>query len=246
MQAGIANSTEAGADVTSIFQSLRGQAPSQEATDLMQGLLANPSGSLDDVRLWIAATPASATNIGNIYQQVIGTNGSSGYGSALTAAEIINPPPQVKAQEENNFEQLVALREGYRNDVYVDSVGKPTVGIGHLVTSSDNLKVGDKISDATVAALFQADSASAMTAARSQAAQAGISDPNFIPYLASVNFQLGTGWTVTFPDTWGMIVNGDYKGAANALYGTRWSIQSPIRVQDFQDALRNLPPKQLS
>ncbi len=146
--------------------------------------------------------------------------------------------------EDAAFENLMALREGRETTVYLDSLGKPTVGIGHLVLPEDNLKVGDTITDEQVDALFKKDGAAAMAAARSQAATAGITDSAFIPYLASVNFQLGTQWTATFPHTWNLIVNGDYEGAANALDGTIWAKQTPIRVKDFQDALRRLPAKQ--
>jgi hypothetical protein len=58
-----------------------------------------------------------------------------------------------------------------------------------------------------------------------------------------VNFQLGTKWTATFPNTWKMIVNGQYDAAASALDNTEWADQTPVRVQDFQKALRALPPK---
>ena len=58
-----------------------------------------------------------------------------------------------------------------------------------------------------------------------------------------MNFQLGTAWTGTFPNTWRMIVNGRYEDAAEALDGTKWAQQTPVRVKDFQDALRKLPPK---
>jgi lysozyme len=146
-------------------------------------------------------------------------------------------------QEDAAFEQLMILREGKRNTVYLDSLGKPTVGIGHLVLPEDNLRVGDQIDDARVDAFFQKDGAAALAAARTEAAQAGITSSAFIPYLASVNFQLGTKWTATFPNTWKMIVNGQYTAAANALNGTEWADQTPVRVKDFQDALRALPAK---
>jgi lysozyme len=150
---------------------------------------------------------------------------------------------QQEQQEDAAFEQLMILREGKENTVYRDSLGKPTVGIGHLVLPADNLQVGDQITDARVSAFFQADGAAALAAARTQAAQAGITSSDFIPYLASVNFQLGTRWTSTFPNTWAMIVNGDYDAAADALNGTLWAKQTPVRVQDFQGALRALPAK---
>jgi lysozyme len=152
-------------------------------------------------------------------------------------------PDQQQQQEEAAFEKLMALREGCKNTVYKDTLGKLTVGIGHLVLPEDNLKLGDTISDERVDALFAKDGAAALAAARAQAAQAGITDSSFIPYLASVNFQLGVRWTTTFPHTWQMIVNGDYENAAQALDGTTWSRQTPVRVKDFQDALLRLPAK---
>ena len=149
----------------------------------------------------------------------------------------------MSSPEEIAFEKLVALREGRRNDVYLDTLNKPTVGIGHLVVPGDNLGVGDVITDAQVSAFFQKDGAASMSAARSQAAEAGITDTAFLPYLASVNFQLGTAWTGTFPNTWRMIVDGHYEDAAKALDGTKWAQQTPVRVKDFQGALRKLPLK---
>jgi lysozyme len=147
-------------------------------------------------------------------------------------------------QEEAAFEKLMAEREGRRNDVYLDTLKKPTVGIGHLVVAGDNLNVGDRITDEQISIFFQKDGAAALNAARLQAVQAGITDPDFIPYLGSVNFQLGTHWTNTFPNTWKMIVDGRYEDAAKALDGTRWARQTPVRVKDLQDALRRLPAKQ--
>jgi GH24 family phage-related lysozyme (muramidase) len=152
-------------------------------------------------------------------------------------------PVQAQLPVEAASEKLVADREGRRNDVYPDKLKKPTVGIGHLVVAADSLKLGDIISDERVTALFSKDSAEALGAARKQVVAAGISDAAFLPYLASVNFQLGTAWTDTFPNTWKMIVNGEYENAAKALDGTLWAQQTPVRVRDFQDALRRLPAK---
>jgi lysozyme len=146
-------------------------------------------------------------------------------------------------QIETAFRNLMMLREGCRTTVYSDSRGLPTVGIGHLVVPADNLQLDDVISMDRVNALFASDSGGALSAAWAQAGQAGIRSTDFIPYLASVNFQLGTNWTTTFPNTWQMIVDGHYDDAAGALEGTIWQHQTPVRVQDFQTALRALPPK---
>ena len=142
-----------------------------------------------------------------------------------------------------SLESLLKLREGYRLDVYLDTRKRPTVGIGHLVVAADKLKVGDKIDSARASKFFQADSAKAVSAARAQASKAGIKDANFIIYLASVNFQLGTDWNRKFKKTWDLIMKGDYKGAAAEAQKSSWNSQTPVRVKDFQQALMKLPQK---
>ena len=108
---------------------------------------------------------------------------------------------------------------------------------------AENLQLGDVIPNGRVNVLFAADSAAALAAAWEQSTLVGIASADFIPYLASVNFQLGTEWTQKFPHTWQMIKDGRYAAAADALSGTLWQHQTPVRTQHFQDALRALPPK---
>lgn len=83
-------------------------------------------------------------------------------------------------------------------------------------------------------------------AARAQAAEAGITDPDFVAALASVNFQLGTGWNRGkngFVKTWALIRKGDYAAAADEVARSDWYEQTPRRVIAFQEALRSLPPR---
>lgn len=149
---------------------------------------------------------------------------------------------KVLTQVEPAFFDLMVLREGCRNKVYPDTCGNPTVGIGHCVVPADGLKIGDVISQDRVEALFKVDGRKAVAAALDQAAEAGITSTEFLPFLASVNFQLGTAWGKKFPRTWRMILDGQYNEAADSLDGTLWQQQTPVRVQDFQKALRALPP----
>jgi GH24 family phage-related lysozyme (muramidase) len=158
-----------------------------------------------------------------------------------------NSDADPQAQQFAAFRTLMAgpEEEGRRNEVYLDSLGNPTVGIGHLVQPGDKLKLGDKITDPQVDAYFQKDGATALQRARDQAAQAGISDPGFITRLGAVNFQLGRKtWPGAFPKTWNKILAGDYNGAAVEAADSKWfREQTPRRVQAFQSALRALPPR---
>lgn len=141
------------------------------------------------------------------------------------------------------LQELLTKQEGCEYKVYPDSLGKPTVGIGHLVIPKDKLKIGDVIDKARVSAFFKADSAAAMAAAKSQASKAGISNPNFIIHLASVNFQLGVNWNHHHKKTWDLIMKGEYDEAAKEAQKSTWYSQTPNRVKDFQKALRALPEK---
>ena len=142
-----------------------------------------------------------------------------------------------------SLEQLLKEREGVEKKVYKDSLGKLTVGIGHLVEPGDNLKLGDEITDAQISEFFKKDSGAAVSAAKSQASQAKISDSTFLVYLASVNFQLGTGWNKVHKKTWALIMEGKYEEAADEAGKSTWAKQTPVRVKDFQGALRALAKK---
>lgn len=132
------------------------------------------------------------------------------------------------------------VREGEVLHVYKDSLGKPTVGIGHLVRPEDMLKLGDKITKEQSMAFFEQDSLMARRSAEMQARQLGVEYDWLIVALISVNFQLGTGWTKKFKNTWAMIKQGDYDGAIAALRKSLWYKQTPVRVEDFIKALEKL------
>jgi len=168
---------------------------------------------------------------------------------AAPLATIAPVRPEAASAAASEKAQLAALRsilieaEGYRPDVYSDSLKIPTVGIGHKVRPADQLRLGDKIGDEQIEKYFREDTAPALEAARAQAARAGITEPTFIAPLASVNFQLGSGWNNEHKRTWGLIQDGDYAGAAEEVARSKWYRQTPKRVTAFQAALRRLPPK---
>ncbi|WP_428266947.1 glycoside hydrolase family protein [Haliangium sp.] len=70
------------------------------------------------------------------------------------------------------------LREGWRTAVYKDSLGKPTVGMGHLLTADERrtYKLGDEVPVAVLEAWAQRDAKKAYEAAQAQAATCGVSD----------------------------------------------------------------------
>ena len=128
------------------------------------------------------------------------------------------------------------LREGKRNTVYADSLGKPTVGIGHLVTHSDGLKLGDKITDKQVQEFFTKDSQSALKKSLEQCTESGVLNPEWLAALISVNFQLGDIRKV-FYTSWPLLCQGKKDAAIRGFQNSAWAKQTPVRVDDFVDAI---------
>lgn len=64
------------------------------------------------------------------------------------------------------LDNLIKKHEGERLTVYPDSLGNPTVGIGHKVLPADNLRVGDTITPERSKALYIQDRTIAVDAAK--------------------------------------------------------------------------------
>jgi lysozyme len=146
-----------------------------------------------------------------------------------------------------NFLTNLKTNEGYRNDVYRDSLGVLTAGVGHKLTNAElgQYKEGDTIDDALISKWLDQDSTKAYTAATQQANQLGQGgNSNFIDALGEVNFQLGTNWYKDHQNTWGLMQQGNFSGAATEAAVSDWNDQTPKRVQNFQAALQQLQADQ--
>ena len=148
-----------------------------------------------------------------------------------------------------NFTEHLRLREGYREEVYLDTLDKPTCGTGHLLSPEENAQyaVGDTIDTAVLDRWLEEDSEKAWNAAAQQLQDLNIEKPEFIIALGSVNFQLGTQWMNKFPSAYKALQNKDYDEAIRQVSTgsgkdgqSRWMEQTPIRVKDFIEAIDKL------
>ena len=145
------------------------------------------------------------------------------------------------------------LREGYKNEVYLDTLDKPTCGIGHLLTASEreDYPVGTEVDDYKIKEWYMEDITKALNAAEKQAKIVGIDTDNFKIALTSVNYQLGTSWTTKFPSAWKALCFKDYDEAINQLMyadvktkrHSRWYKQTPVRVEDFVSEIKIIKEK---
>ena len=141
--------------------------------------------------------------------------------------------------------KLIPLREGQSLKVYKDSLGKLTVGVGHLVLPKDKLKAGDSITPERMAAIFEADLAAACAAAFRQCKDADVRTVELAAGLISVIYQMGPKWNVSsqlggkgFVNTWEAIKSRQYIIAISRVQSSLWAKQTPVRVDDFVTALQ--------
>lgn len=130
---------------------------------------------------------------------------------------------------------LVKLREGLVLKWYKDSEGYWTGGYGHLQRKGeDKLTVTQGLADKWL----EEDLTAARKGATFQVSKLPFYTQHLYDVLVSVNFQLGTAWYKDFKNTWALMLEGDfYRAAANAKLSL-WARQTPVRVRDFELALR--------
>jgi len=159
-----------------------------------------------------------------------------------------DPNEEMRQTFRKQIQDHLILREGNKEKSYLDSLGKLTAGIGHLL-SPEEAKLypkGTVVPEEIRNNWFEADSAKATKAAYDQAQE--IQAPSLIPALTSVNFQLGTSWTEKFPTAYEHLKNGNYESAIQEIENTSegsgklsdWNKQTPVRVKDFVSSIRKL------
>ena len=133
--------------------------------------------------------------------------------------------------------------------VYLDSLGKPTCGVGHLLTEQEcrQYDVGERVSQRIRDNWLDQDAQRSWDAAAQQMQELNIRDPEFIIALGSVNFQLGTNWMNKFPSAYRALYDRDYDEAIRQVSTgsgrngqSRWMEQTPVRVRDFVEAIDKL------
>ena len=137
------------------------------------------------------------------------------------------------------LQEFLESREGKRYDVYLDSVGKPTVGIGHLVLPEDKLKVGDRVTDEQINKWFDNDIKKALNKALAQCNELNINDEEIINIFVSANYQLGD-FKKVFDQTFLLIKNKRYSKAILNIASSKWMKQTPIRAGDMISAITKL------
>lgn len=145
-----------------------------------------------------------------------------------------------------NMDQLreeIASDEGVRLDIYLDHLGLPTVGIGHLIREADaehGKPVGTQITPERCRQLFALDIAVTVEDCRALFENWDDLPKECQLILANMAFNLGRSRLGRFLKLRAAIVNYDYDEAATQMADSKWARQVPNRAGRLIDRMRAL------
>ena len=135
--------------------------------------------------------------------------------------------------------------EGCRDEVYLDSLGKATIAIGHLVQphEKERYKPGVKITPDEIEDLFLIDLNRACAGAEQLIGELYKGDkrlPQVIEHvIVEMVFQLGKTGVSKFRKMWKALSEGNKKEAAAQMIDSRWHEQTPIRCRELASLVEN-------
>ena len=137
--------------------------------------------------------------------------------------------------------ESVKKHEGYRNKVYLDTLGKRTVGVGHLCVEEfweDDKEYEEKF----LMDILEADLQNAIKGAKDLMAQHGCMDidEQAEEIIIEMIFQLGKTGVSKFKNMWKALSGLQYSAAADQMLDSRWAKQTPNRANGMADVMRSL------
>ena len=137
-----------------------------------------------------------------------------------------------------NYKRLkkqLEIDEGKKLSVYLDHLGYPTVGIGHLIKDSSppevqKLSVNDKITEEMCDYLFREDLAIALADCKVIFDDWDSYSSNVQEILVNMLFNLGRPRFLTFKNMIAAVYARDWKTASKEMADSRWASQVGSRA----------------
>lgn len=169
-------------------------------------------------------------------------NPSAAYheGGAVTKSIV----PKARKQPSAWMNQIEMREGGLKREIYIDSEGYPTVGIGHRLPDEYKSKKGQVLfSDDQLNKWFTEDITKATASASDNISNFDSLDSNVQGALINQAFQLGGTGQKGFENMIKAIEDGDMSKAATEALDSKWFNQTPKRAMDLASILRGEEPK---
>lgn len=139
------------------------------------------------------------------------------------------------------YEELktqIKEHEGFVSRVYKDSLGKRTIGYGHLCVEPEQWDDEKEYTKEELELVFDKDFDEALKNAESLIGDRPV---NFIAkqVLIEMVFQLGIGGVGKFKKMWSALDNEDYGEASFQMMDSLWAKQTPKRAEKLSHKMRS-------
>jgi lysozyme len=137
--------------------------------------------------------------------------------------------------------ESVKKHEGYRNKVYLDTLGKRTVGVGHLCVE-DFWEDDKEYEEKFLMTILEHDLSTAIKGANELMAENGCMDMNEKAHeiIIEMIFQLGKTGVSKFKNMWKALSELNYVGASYEMLDSRWAKQTPNRAKGMADTMKSI------
>lgn len=129
--------------------------------------------------------------------------------------------------------------EGFVPKMYLDSLGKATIGYGHLITEKDNFQEGVEYSKEELEEVFNQDFNKAVDGANELTSQLSLVLATVKGVIIEMVFQLGKTGVSKFKKFFIALENQDYNEAANQMIDSNWHKQTPKRCEELSNVIRS-------
>ena len=143
---------------------------------------------------------------------------------------------QLKLSKFSQLKSRIKKNEGYSNQIYYDSMGKPTIGFGHLIKKKEKFLHQKKYSKKYLNKLFENDFSSAFNDFNKNYKAKGLSK-NSQEVLLEMIFQLGIKNCLKFNKFNKSLKKKLPYMAALEMLNSHWYVQTPKRVEKLIDLL---------
>ena len=143
----------------------------------------------------------------------------------------------------NELKEEIEADEGVKYEIYLDHLGYPTVGCGHLIQPDDEeygKEVGTTITEARCSTLFASDIDGVLADCGRLYATFSDLPEEAQKIIANMMFNMGLTRLSKFKKMKAAIEKGDFKEAANQMHDSKWRTQVPNRAERLINRMRNI------
>jgi len=137
-----------------------------------------------------------------------------------------------------SIKELIKKHEGYSNQVYKDSLGFLTVGVGHKVLPGEDFIEGETYNDEVLMNIFDKDFQRAVNGAKILTDGLDI-DPVAFDVITCMVFQLGQTGTSKFKNMFLALEIPDYGLASEHMLQSKWHSQTKNRCEELAEMMRS-------